>query len=94
MAFGTPGADVQEQTKLQIFHNVVLFGMNPQAAVEAPRVQSYNFPAASMPHTASPGHLRIEGRIGEETAEALRKMGYDVKFLVHGLYGLCRYDFD
>lgn len=89
MAFGTPGADVQEQTKLQIFHNVVLFGMNPQAAVEAPRVQSYNFPAASMPHTASPGHLRIEGRIGEETAEALRKMGYDVKVLSPWAYMGC-----
>ena len=38
MAFGTPNADRQEQTKLQGFLNVVEFGKRPQAAVETPRV--------------------------------------------------------
>lgn len=38
MAFGTPNADRQEQTKLQGFLNVVEFGMRPQKAVETPRV--------------------------------------------------------
>lgn len=38
MAFGTPNADRQEQTKLQGFLNIVEFGLRPQAAVETPRV--------------------------------------------------------
>lgn len=38
MAFGTPNADRQEQTKVQGFLNVVEFGMRPQAAVETPRI--------------------------------------------------------
>lgn len=89
MAFGTPGADVQEQTKLQIFFNVVLFGMNPQAAIEAPRFQSFNLPSASLPHSASPGKVGIEGRMGEETAEALRKMGYEIDLYTPWKYMGC-----
>ena len=38
MAFGTPNADRQEQTKLQGFLNVVEFGKRPQAAVETARI--------------------------------------------------------
>ncbi len=35
--FGTPGGDGQPQTLIQILNNVLLFGMTPQQAVEAPR---------------------------------------------------------
>ncbi|HEX6306598.1 MAG TPA: gamma-glutamyltransferase [Longimicrobiales bacterium] len=41
MVFGTPGGDGQTQTLLQVFNNIVLFGMSPQEAVEAPRWRSY-----------------------------------------------------
>src|SRR5690606_26145803 len=41
MVFGTPGGDGQTQTLLQVFNNIVVFGMTPQAAVEAPRWRSY-----------------------------------------------------
>ena len=37
MPFGTPGGDVQPQAMLQVLLNVLIFGMNPQQAVEAPR---------------------------------------------------------
>ena len=36
MAFGTPGADQQDQWSLQFFLNCVDFGMDLQAAVDAP----------------------------------------------------------
>ena len=38
---GTPGGDSQPQSLLQIVNNLVLFGMTPQAAIEAPRFRSY-----------------------------------------------------
>jgi gamma-glutamyltranspeptidase/glutathione hydrolase len=38
---GTPGGDSQTQSLLQIVHNLLLFGMTPQAALEAPRFRSY-----------------------------------------------------
>jgi gamma-glutamyltranspeptidase/glutathione hydrolase len=39
---GTPGGDSQVQSLIQIVNNVFLFGMTPQAAIEAPRFRSYN----------------------------------------------------
>lgn len=38
---GTPGGDAQTQSLLQIVHNLLLFDMTPQEAVEAPRFRSY-----------------------------------------------------
>jgi gamma-glutamyltranspeptidase/glutathione hydrolase len=37
---GTPGGDSQTQTILQITHNMLLFGMTPQQAIESPRFRS------------------------------------------------------
>jgi len=37
---GTPGGDSQPQSLLQITHNLLLFGMTPQEAIEAPRFRS------------------------------------------------------
>ena len=39
-AIGTPGGDSQTQTLLQIVHNLLVFGMTPQEAIEAPRFRS------------------------------------------------------
>ena len=39
---GTPGGDSQTQSLIQIVNNLLLFGMTPQAAIEAPRFRSYN----------------------------------------------------
>ncbi len=38
---GTPGGDSQTQSLLQIVNNLLLFGMTPQEAIEAPRFRSY-----------------------------------------------------
>ncbi|MDP6426882.1 MAG: gamma-glutamyltransferase [Rhodospirillales bacterium] len=78
MPFGTPGSDVQCQAMLQAFLNIVLFGMNPQAAVEAPRFATYDFPASFEPHTTYPGRLNLEGRFPEATGRALAARGHDI----------------
>ena len=38
---GTPGGDSQTQSLIQIINNLLLFGMTPQEAIEAPRFRSY-----------------------------------------------------
>ena len=38
---------MQIQAMLQTFLNLFVFGMGPQAAVEAPRFASYSFPNSS-----------------------------------------------
>jgi gamma-glutamyltranspeptidase/glutathione hydrolase len=40
MVLGSPGGDGQPQTNVQVLNNIVLFGMNPQAAIEAQRLQA------------------------------------------------------
>ena len=79
MPFGTPGGDVQVQAMLQTLLNVVVFGMNPQAAVEAPRFATRDFPDSFEPHTRVPGRLNLEGRFPTATLDALAARGHDIQ---------------
>lgn len=80
LVFGTPGADVQEQSKLQVFLNMVEWDMDPQVAVEVPRVQTLHpmglINAYRVPH---PRTLQIEKRVPESTRQELEKMGYTIR---------------
>jgi gamma-glutamyltranspeptidase/glutathione hydrolase len=78
MPFGSPGNDIQPQAMLQVFLNIVLWGMDTQEAVEAPRFATYSFPSSSEPHAYHPGRLNVEGRIGGATADALARLGHKV----------------
>jgi len=78
MTFGTPGGDVQQQAMLQVFLNVTVFGMELQAAVEAPRLASRSFPDSFWPHAMAPGKVEIERRIPRETRDALAALGHVV----------------
>jgi gamma-glutamyltranspeptidase/glutathione hydrolase len=78
MPFGTPGNDAQCQAMLQVFLNLMLFGMDPQSAVEAPRFISFSFPETGEPHNYRPGQLNIEGRFPAETEAALNALGHKV----------------
>ena len=79
MPFGTPGGDVQVQAMLQTLLNIVVFEMNPQAAVEAPRFATRDFPDSFEPHARIPGRLNLEGRISASTGNALAARGHDVE---------------
>jgi gamma-glutamyltranspeptidase/glutathione hydrolase len=79
MAWGTPGGDVQCQAMLQVFLNLVTYGLPMQQAVEAPRIGTFNFPNSFAPNTYHPGRLCIEDRIPPHTVEGLRQRGYDIQ---------------
>lgn len=76
LPFGTPGGDVQSQAMLQTLLNIVLFGMDPQDAVEHPRIATYSFPDSFEPHAYHPGRLCLESRIARETGDALAARGH------------------
>src|SRR5256885_17133108 len=78
MPFGTPGGDVQQQAMLQVFLNATVFGMDPQAAIEAPRVASRSHPDSFWPHAIAPGKVEAERRIPRETLDALAALGHTV----------------
>ena len=67
LAFGTPGGDGQTQTQVQVLNNILLFGMTPQEAIDAPRL-------CRLPD----GTLAIEDRVPKEVLEELRVRGYTV----------------
>jgi len=81
MPFGTPGGDGQPQSMTQTFFNMGVFGMNVQAAIEAPRFMSSSFPNSFWPHSYRPGVLQLEANIGREVADDLTKLGHKIEWL-------------
>ena len=79
MPFGSPGSEVLGQAMLQVFLNQVVFGMDPQSAVEAPRFASYSWPESTLPHNYLPGRLCVEADIGDPAITALSLLGHDVE---------------
>jgi gamma-glutamyltranspeptidase/glutathione hydrolase len=78
MPFGTPGGDVQVQAMLQFVVHALDRGLELQAAVEAPRWASFEFPATEDPHEAWPGLLRVEGRMDPVVRDGLARRGHTV----------------
>ena len=78
LPFGTPGGDVQAQAMLQVLLNIQLFDMDPQDAVEHPRMATYSFPDSFEPHDYFPGRLCLESRIDREVGEELERRGHRV----------------
>jgi len=78
MTVGCPGGDDQAQADLQIVLNLVLFGMNPQQAVEAPRFATQTLVNSFYPRVCKPGQLNVEPGIPESTRAALRALGHTV----------------
>lgn len=67
LVFGTPGGDGQSQTLITLFHDVFLFGMTPQQAVEAPRYRSYEDRLVA-----------IEERVPAAVREGLEARGHEL----------------
>jgi gamma-glutamyltranspeptidase/glutathione hydrolase len=79
MTIGCPGGDGQAQANVQLVLNVVVFGMNPQQAIEAPRFAAKSATDSFYPHTCFPGRLDLEAAIPEDTARALGALGHKVE---------------
>ena len=78
---GTPGADTQVQTNLQLLTHIIDFGMTPQEAVEAPRWRSLQNPMEStVPHTCE-NLLQLEGRFAAEVRQGLAQRGHELQIL-------------
>jgi gamma-glutamyltranspeptidase/glutathione hydrolase len=91
IALGGYGGDHIPQGTLQVFLNVVEFGLDPQEAVEEPRFYTYSFPNSGYPHAYHPGLMRAERRIPAETLDALRQRGHTVEPLPPWWEGSCLY---
>ena len=79
MTFGCPGGDDQAQANLQLILNVMIFGMNPQQAVEAPRFSTQSVTNSFYPRTYYPGQLNIEVGMAEETVRQVAARGHRIE---------------
>ena len=78
MTVGCPGGDNQAQADLQLILNVLVFGMDPQQAVEAPRFSSQSVTNSFYPRVYLPGQLNVEAGIPEEVRSSLSSLGHKV----------------
>ena len=63
---------------LQVFLNIVEFGMEPQEAIEAPRAITHSFPNSFWPHGIQPGEVTVEARVDSQVRDVLRERGHIV----------------
>jgi len=79
LAVGSPGGDDQTMRILQTFLNIVEFGMNVQAAIEAPRWTTTGFPSSVFPHKMKPGEMAVEDRVPAEVRQELERRGHKLQ---------------
>jgi len=78
MAFGTPGADRQDQWALQFFLRHIHHGLNLQEAIDAPTFNTSHFPGSFYPKRAELCSLTVEGRFSKKATDDLRARGHDI----------------
>ncbi|HEX5506718.1 MAG TPA: gamma-glutamyltransferase, partial [Thermomicrobiales bacterium] len=76
---GTPGGDGQPQWNLQLVTGLLDYGLDVQAAIEAPRWTS--FPGTDPITIANAFELRIEDRIGPAVLRGLEERGHRLNVL-------------
>jgi gamma-glutamyltranspeptidase/glutathione hydrolase len=72
----TPGGDNQDQALLQILLNMIEFGMNAEAAIEAPRLQTRHLVSSFDNHAMNPGDLILDERIAPAVYAAMTERGH------------------
>jgi gamma-glutamyltranspeptidase / glutathione hydrolase len=75
---GCPGGDDQAQGDLQLVLNTLVWGMNPQQAVEAPRFSTQTLVNSFWPRAYKPGQLNVEPGIPHATRAELTALGHTV----------------
>jgi gamma-glutamyltranspeptidase/glutathione hydrolase len=86
LAIGTPGGDSQDQQILLVLLNIIDFGMDVQAAIEAPRINSLHPESSFEDHRARLGVLEVERTTGDAVRAELQRRGHEV--LLRAPYGM------
>ena len=78
---GTPGADTQVQTNLQVISHLVDFGMTVAEAVESPRWRNTQNPTESnYPHVCD-DLLYLESRFSSDVRDGLVSRGHNINLI-------------
>ena len=74
----TPGGDTQEQGLLQVMFNSVIFHMNAENSIEAPRFGTRHLVSSFDNHAWERGDLQLDDRIPASVATDLAARGHHV----------------
>ncbi|WP_236139821.1 gamma-glutamyltransferase family protein [Mongoliitalea daihaiensis] len=80
LSFAVQGGDTQDQDLLQLFLNIVEFGMTVQEASEAANIHSYQMQSSFGAHEIKPGSITLNNAIPAWIRNDLRKRGYKMDF--------------
>jgi gamma-glutamyltranspeptidase / glutathione hydrolase len=74
----TPGGDNQEQALMQLMFDVVLFKMNAEQAIEAPRFETRHLVSSFDNHAMNPGDLQLDDRTPPAVIQDLAGRGHKI----------------
>ncbi|HSP32835.1 MAG TPA: gamma-glutamyltransferase, partial [Thermoanaerobaculia bacterium] len=80
LCFSVQGGDTQDQNLLQMFLNIVEFGMTVQQAAEAPNFNSDQMRASLASFKPQAGGIVLSNATPKDVRDALAAMGYHVHF--------------
>ena len=80
LAFAVQGGDSQDQNLLQLFLNIVEFGMDVQEATEAPNFNSYQMQSSFGDHEIRPGAITLRQDTPLWIQKELAQRGYSLEF--------------
>ena len=81
LSFGVMGADMQPQGQVQILVNMIDFGMDPQAAADAPRMRHYGGSQPNGARLDGLGRVEYEAGIGQAVLDELARRGHRLKMI-------------
>ncbi|SMD45305.1 gamma-glutamyltranspeptidase / glutathione hydrolase [Aquiflexum balticum DSM 16537] len=80
LSFAVQGGDTQDQDLLQLFLNMVEFGMTVQEASEAANIHSYQMQSSFGAHEIKPGSVTLNSQVPAWVRTDLKKRGYKMDF--------------
>lgn len=81
LSFSIQGGDTQDQDLLQLFLNIVEFGMTVQQATEAANIHNYQIQSSFGAHESKPGSIELNTQIPAWVRNDLQNRGYKMNFL-------------
>lgn len=78
LSYGVMGGDMQPQGQVQVLINLIDFGMNLQAAGDAPRIQHFGSAGPNGERSQGKGTVFVETGIAESVLTELRQRGHVV----------------
>lgn len=76
--YGVMGGFMQPQGHIQVFMNMFVFGMNPQEALDAPRI-CLDTIGTSAESKVGEHHVDVEPGIATEILDGLRQLGHSIR---------------